>query len=74
MATQERTPRFTIGTQYRPIGRRNSYVCTVTDILTTRNTTGDIVDIRYESEHAFAGQMVKARDVIETTIARGLIY
>lgn len=71
-AKAARTPRFAVGTVFTPL-RKQAELCTVTDILTTRNLAGDIVKIRYVATHLFYGQVVTDSDVIETTIARGTI-
>lgn len=68
----ERVHRYAIGTQYIPKGKRKD-VCTVIDQLTTRNSRGDVVELRYVSTHEFLGQIVTSRDVAEATIARGLL-
>jgi hypothetical protein len=67
-----RGPRFDIGQQYKTRGKYPR-LCTITDILRTYNSKADLVQIRYVSEHEFAGQIVTDRDVIETTIAMGLV-
>lgn len=61
---------YRIGTKYKPVGK--NYVCTVTDILTTTNLAGEVVAVRYVAEHEFCGQVIIERDVLPTTIARGL--
>jgi hypothetical protein len=63
---------FPIGTQYKTRGKAPK-LCTVTEIFKTFNSKGELVKITYESQHSFMGQMVTERDVIETTIAMGLI-
>ena len=72
LSLNERQPRFKIGTVYKS-GGKHPNTCTVTDILTTRDSKGDLVAIRYVSIHNFCGQMVADNDVVETTIARGLV-
>ena len=67
------TPRFKIGTTFTPQSRKGAGVHTVTDVLTTRNSKGEVVKIRYEATHEFMGQTLTDNDVLETTIARGLI-
>ena len=67
------TPRFKIGTTFTPQSRKGAGVHTVTDVLTTRNSKGEVVKIRYEATHEFCGQTLTDTDVLETTIARGLI-
>lgn len=71
--TTEQLPRFAPGTQYTPQGRKHPELCTVTDVYTTRNLAGELVSIRYVSTHAFCGQTVTAYDVVDPTIARGLV-
>ena len=64
--------RFPVGTQYIPTGKNKS-VHTVTDFLTTRNLAGEIVSTRYIATHDFLGQSIATYDIVETTIARGLV-
>lgn len=66
-------PRYTIGTQFIKQGRKDKSVWTVTDILTTRDSKNDVVKIRYQASHLFCGQNVTDYDVVDTTIARGLM-
>lgn len=65
-------PKFPIGTKYKTRGK-HPQICTVVDILTTTNSKGDVVKIRYQSEHEFCGQIVTDYDVVETSIAMGLV-
>jgi len=67
------TPRFKIGQQFIKQGRKRRDVETISDILTTTNSAGEVVKIRYAATHEFLGQIITDYDVIETTIARGLI-
>jgi hypothetical protein len=64
--------RFAIGTKYNTRGK-HPRECTVTDFHVTRNLAGEIVRTRYVSTHNFIGQVMKDLDVVETTIAMGLI-
>ncbi len=64
------TPRYTIGHQYMPIGKYPR-LCTVTDIYSTYNSRGELVQIRYVSTHEFNGQTITVYDIPEATIARG---
>lgn len=64
--------RFPIGTQYRTSGKHPD-TCTVVDQLTTRNAAGEVVRERYVSTHEFLGQVITDHDVVDTTIARGLL-
>lgn len=66
------TNRYRIGTTYKTRGKVPR-LCTVTDILKTYNSAGELVQTRYVATHAFAGQAVVERDVVETTIAMGLV-
>lgn len=67
-----REPKFQIGQRYKTQGK-NSKICTIKDIHKTYNSSGEMVKLRYVSEHEFLGQMVIDYDVLETTIARGLM-
>lgn len=64
--------RFPIGTQYQSRSGAKC-VCTVVDHLTTTNSKGEIVKLGYVTSHQFCGQTVEERDVVDTTIARGLL-
>lgn len=64
--------RFPIGTLYLARSSGEKRLCTVVDHLTTTNSKGDVVKIRYVSTHVFCGQTVSDHDVLDTTIARGL--
>ena len=65
------TGTYSIGTQYMPM-RKNTYVCTITDIHKTYNNNGDLVKTSYVATHEFCGQTITESDVVETTIARGI--
>lgn len=67
-----REPKFKIGQQYKTMGKHPK-VCTIIDIHKTYNTSGEMVKLRYVSQHEYLGQTLKDDDVVETTIARGLI-
>jgi hypothetical protein len=69
-ATNE--PRFSIGTQFKTRGKAPR-ICTVTDILKTYNSAGELVLVRYVATHEFCGQTVTSYDVIDTTIAMGIV-
>lgn len=64
--------KYDIGTKFTTRGKRQD-VCTVIDILSTFNSAGELVRIRYVAEHEFCGQQVTDYDVAGTTIAKGLI-
>lgn len=66
------TPRFQIGQQFNTRGKFPR-LCTVTDILTTYNSKGEFVELRYVATHQIAGQTVTDRNVIETSIAMGAV-
>ena len=56
-----------IGKQYLTRGR-DPQLCTVVDVHTTFNQKGEIVKVRYVSEHVFLGFIVRDKDVGKTTI------
>lgn len=64
-------PHFEIGTQYLSRGK-HPRLCTIIDILTTTNSNGDVVSIRYVSTHKFMGQLITDDDVVGTTIEMGI--
>lgn len=72
MTTIRTTHRFPIGTQYFAMNKRRD-LCTVVDQLTTTNSKGEVVALRYITSHIFCGQAVVDIDVVDTTIARGLL-
>jgi len=65
--------RFEIGTKFVKVGRKNDCQWEVIDILTTTNSKGEVVKMRYAARTLFCGQEMIDNDVLETTIARGLI-
>jgi chorismate synthase len=65
------TPRFKIGQQYQAHGKRKD-ICTIVDILTTTNSKGAVIAIRYLTVHDFMGQKVFNHDVVDATIATGI--
>lgn len=67
----EPVQRFPIGTQFYTRGKAPQ-LCTVTDVLRTYNSAGVLVALRYVATHQFCGQTLTDRDVVDTTIARGL--
>lgn len=62
---------YEIGTQFKPVGK-HTQVCTVTDILTTYNSKGELVNTRYMASHEFCGQTVTETNIVAATIARGI--
>lgn len=60
-----RVTKFKVGETYID---RNKRLCTIQDILTTTNLSGEITSIRYVATHDFLGQSVRDSDVVETTI------
>lgn len=64
--------RFPIGTMYHTRGP-NPRLCTVTEQLTVTNSKGEVVKCYYETTHMFLNQPITNYDVVDTTIARGLI-
>jgi hypothetical protein len=63
---------YEIGTKFYRAGRVQREA-TVVDVWRTYNAAGDLVRVRYVTEHMFAGQLVTDHDVVAATIARGLI-
>jgi hypothetical protein len=66
------TPRYAIGQQFMSRGKFPR-LCTVTDILTTTNSNGVVVKIRYVAEHEFLNQIVTDSDVSDTAISMGFV-
>lgn len=54
MAYGEREQRFPVGTQYMSSGK-HPHLCTVVDVYVTRNLAGEMVAMRYVSEHELMG-------------------
>ena len=61
---------YPIGTRFTPLGKFQTEN-TVTDILKTYNSKGDLVRVRYVATHTFMGQTVTHHDIAPATIARG---
>ena len=65
---------YDIGTKFiRTTGKARKDIETITDILTTTNSKGDIVSIRYVATHSFMGQIITDKDIPSSTIARAKI-
>ena len=62
---------YEIGTQFKPVGKHTP-ICTITDILRTYNSKGELVNTRYEASHEFCGQTVTETNIVAATIARGI--
>ena len=69
--TEQPTARFAIGQRFKTRGKAPRE-CIVVDILRTYNTAGELVRLRYLTQHEFLGQTITAEDA-ETTIAMGAI-
>lgn len=69
---EARPPKYGVGTTFRTRGK-NSRECRVVDVLRTYNLAGELVRVRYVATHDFAGQEVTDSDVVETTIAMGVV-
>jgi len=63
---------YPIGTRFMTNGR-HPRLCTVTDVLRTYNSKGELVRLRYVATHELLGQPVTDCDVVATTIAKGLL-
>lgn len=62
-----------IGTKFYRYGRKVKKIEEVIDIHTTINTNGEIVKVRYVTEHEVLGQKVVDYDVLIVTIQRSEI-
>jgi hypothetical protein len=65
--------RFKIGQTYTHVRPNSKQERTIVDILETYNSKGELVKIRYVTEHSFMGQKLTDYDVLETSIARALL-
>lgn len=63
---------YAIGTKFKT-RHKQPKICTVTDILKTYNSKGELVKVRYVATHEFLGQVVTDNEVVETTIKMGLL-
>lgn len=63
--------KFAIGTKFIPRGLDSIHK--VIDCHVTTDHKGEIVKERYVASHVFMGQEIITSDIVETTIARGLI-
>jgi hypothetical protein len=61
---------YPIGTQYLTRGK-HPRLCTVTDVISSYNSKGDLVHIRYHATHELGGQVITDRDVLHITISMG---
>ena len=52
---------------------KNPKLCVIIDIYKTYNSKNELVKINYVSEHEFLGQKIRDYNVVDTTIAIGLI-
>lgn len=64
--------RFPIGTRYYT-GGKDKRLCTVVDFWRIYNSRDELVSYRYVATHEFMGQMVTEYDVVDVTIAKGII-
>ena len=63
--------KYPIGTKFST-GGKHPRLCVVSDYLTTRNLSGNVVKTEYTATHEFCGQIVAESGLCETTIARGI--
>jgi len=61
----------TVGTQYLSHGKYPN-LCTISDILTTYNSKGELVSTRYEATHVFLGAIVSETNIVAPTVAKGV--
>ena len=64
--------KFPIGTKYMTRGK-NKHECTVIDIHSTFNVSGEMVKFRYVSTHIFCGQTMTNYDVPQASISLGMV-
>lgn len=62
--------RFKIGTQFLTRGKAPR-LCTITDVLRTYNSAGELVRLRYVATHQFMSQTLSASEVCDATVAMG---
>lgn len=70
MKTRNKKARFPIGLTYRSNNKRRD-LTTIVDILSTINSSGEIIRIEYVVSHEFTGQAIR-ETVPDTRIARAL--
>ncbi len=63
---------YPIGTKYMSAGKHKR-MCTVKDVLYTYNSANELVKIRYVATHEFMGQVITEHDLVDATIARGIV-
>ena len=63
---------YAIGTKYMSQGKHKR-LCTITDILKTYNSKGELVRTVYVSEHEFMGQTITDSSVLPITVKMGLL-
>lgn len=68
-----KTSTTAIGTRFIRATGRERNVETVTDVLTTTNSKGEVVSVRYVATHEFCGQTITDYDVPRATLARAEI-
>ncbi len=69
----ERGPKFAIGQCFKTQGKHPK-VCKIIDIHKTYDSQGKLVKFRYVATHEFVGQILTDYEVVEATVARGLIH
>jgi len=63
---------FDIGTNFFN-GGKHKKLCTVSDVLKTYNSRGELVKTSYTAIHLFMGQAVTEHNICKVTIQRGLV-
>ncbi len=71
MAYNIKTLMYDIGTEFIGTGKHAS-VETVVDVLMTYDSKNSLVKLRYVTSHKFLGQTIMNRDVLSSTIAKGI--
>jgi hypothetical protein len=62
-----------IGTRFIRRSKKRKDIETIVDVYKTYNMKGELVCIRYVTEHEFLGQIVTDSDVLATTVKLGEI-
>jgi len=63
---------YSIVTQYYSRGK-HPILCTIIDILKTYDSKNELVKTRYVASHMFMGQVVIDSEVVNATVALGLL-
>lgn len=65
--------KFEIGQTYTHKRKNSEQLRTIVDRLETYNAKGELIKLRYVTEHSFMGQILTDDDVLEVSICRALM-